>query len=187
MNKVTVVRIIVRAYFVGALVMSFMHIVEASHLLGQSGWKSYAWPFMIDGIAVIGMVMRSESFSTRCRKIGFRTQLVAGLLSLVANVFAGQTLGDRIQGFAIVVLFVFSEWLSDQIESHEQEIIAEATQIVTAVEQQLAACTHPTKCMSVEQCSKKVATAAKAAKTRAATKRTKRVQEKVLADLVNAK
>lgn len=119
MNKSSLVKGIVKLYFFGALVISFTHIIEASHKLGLIGWQSWTTPFAIDGIAVIGMIMRSEAFSTDTRKIGFRVQIVAGLLSLACNVFAGNTLGERIYGVMIVVLFVLSEWLSDRIEGRE--------------------------------------------------------------------
>uniref|UniRef100_UPI003F493B2B hypothetical protein n=1 Tax=Actinoplanes sp. CA-084688 TaxID=3239901 RepID=UPI003F493B2B len=61
--------------------------------------------------------MRSEAFSSSTRSLGFRVQITAGALSLACNVFAGNTLGERIYGVLIVALFVLSEWLSDRIES----------------------------------------------------------------------
>jgi hypothetical protein len=121
MNKFSLVKAIVKLYFLGALAVSFTHIIEASHKLGLFGWQSWTTPFAIDGIAVIGMVMRSVAFSTATRRLGFRVQITAGALSLACNVFAGNTLGERIYGVLIVALFVFSEWLSDRIESREVE------------------------------------------------------------------
>lgn len=115
--KYVTIKIIVRLYFLGALAVSFCHIIESSHKVGLTGWQAITTPFAIDGIAVIGMVMRSESFSKATRKLGFRVQVTAGLLSLVCNVFAGSTAGERIYGVMIVALFVFSEWLSDRLES----------------------------------------------------------------------
>jgi hypothetical protein len=84
-----------------------------------AGWQSWTTPFAIDGIAVIGMVMRSKAFSRSTRRLGFRVQITAGLLSLACNVFAGDTIGERVYGAMIVALFIFSEWLSDRMESHE--------------------------------------------------------------------
>lgn len=117
LSKFTLVKIIVKLYFLGALAVSFSHIVEASHKLGLHGWQAWTTPFAIDGIAVIGMVMRGEGFSAATRRLGFRVQLTAGLLSLACNVYAGSTTGERIYGVLIVVLFVFSEWLSDRMQS----------------------------------------------------------------------
>jgi len=76
-------------------------------------------PAAIDGIAVIGMVMRGAAFSRDTRRLGFRVQVAAGVLSLACNAFAGSTVGERVYGVLIVALFVFSEWLSDRIEGRE--------------------------------------------------------------------
>ncbi|SNY53678.1 Protein of unknown function [Paractinoplanes atraurantiacus] len=121
MTKFSLIKAIVKLYFLGALAVSFTHIIEASHKLDLHGWQSWTTPFAVDGIAVIGMVMRSEAFSSSTRRLGFRVQLTAGALSLACNVFAGNTLGERIYGVLIVALFVLSEWLSDRIESREVE------------------------------------------------------------------
>jgi hypothetical protein len=110
-----VVKAIVKAYFLGALAVSFAHIVAASHKLDLFGWQAYTTPFAIDGIAVIGMVMRSAKWSDATNKLGFRVQICAGLLSLACNVYAGNTRGERIYGVIIVALFIFSEWLSDRL------------------------------------------------------------------------
>jgi hypothetical protein len=143
--KYAIVKTIVKLYFLGALAVSFTHIIEASHKLQLAGWQAYTTPFAIDGIAVIGMVMRSEAFSRSTRRLGFRVQITAGLLSLACNVFAGDTIGERVYGAMIVGLFVFSEWLSDRMESREAD---EAR----------------------EQAEKRAAAAAKAKATRAANK-----------------
>lgn len=119
MRKVKIVKLIVRLYFLGALIASAAHIITSANKLGLTGIQAYSTPALIDGIAVIGLVMRSAQFSVRTRKIGFRVQMIAGLLSLTANVFAGDNAGERIYGVMIVALFIFSEWLSDQIESAE--------------------------------------------------------------------
>lgn len=121
--KVTVVRAITRLYFIAALTLSFMHLVHAGHKGGLT-WESWTVPFMIDGIAVIGLVMRSHDFASRTRKIGFRVQCTAGVLSLAGNVYAAHNAGTAVFGVATVALFVFSEWLSDQIVSAEVETAA---------------------------------------------------------------
>lgn len=117
-----IVKSIVRLYFLGALVMSFNDIVIASHKVQLEGWRAYTSPFMIDGIAVIGMLMRTEKWSKATRKLGLKVQITAGTLSLVCNVFAGSTTGERIQGFMIVALFLFSEWLSDRMETAQADV-----------------------------------------------------------------
>ena len=57
MNKVKIVQAIVKLYFIGALAGSFVHIISAAEKLGLSGWESWSMPFMIDGLALIGMVL----------------------------------------------------------------------------------------------------------------------------------
>ena len=122
--QTTIVKLIIKLYFLGALAVSFMHIVGAAHKLDLMGWQSYTTPFSIDGIAVIGMVMRSARWSTDTNRLGFRVQVTAGLLSLACNVYAGNTIGERIYGVVIVALFVFSEWLSDHMVTRADELKA---------------------------------------------------------------
>jgi hypothetical protein len=119
-----IVKAIVKLYFIGALAVSFNHIVTAAHKLQLLGWQAWTTPFAIDGIAVIGMVMRSEKWSTETNRIGFRVQMGAGALSLACNVFAGNTLGERIYGVLVVALFIFSEWLSDRLVTRATEVKA---------------------------------------------------------------
>lgn len=124
--QTTIVKLIVKAYFLAAIAVSFSHIIAASHKLALNGWQAWTTPFAIDGIAIIGMVMRTERWSDATNKLGFRVQITAGLLSLAANVFAGNTVGERIYGVVIVGLFIFSEWLSDRLVTRDSEVRATA-------------------------------------------------------------
>jgi hypothetical protein len=133
-NTAKIVQMIVKLYFVGAVAGSFAHIITAASKIGLTGWEMWSTPFMIDGLAVIGLVMRGTQFSQATNKIGFRVQVTAGMLSLAANVFAAHNLGGRIYGVAIVVLFLAAEWLSDKIESAEVD-----RQRETAAKRQAAA------------------------------------------------
>jgi hypothetical protein len=128
MNKVAIVRNISRGYFFLALAVSFLHLIHAAHK-GGLDWEAWLVPFMVDGIAVMGVVLRGEEFAKRTRKIGFRTQVVAGTLSLAGNVYAAHNAGGVVLGTAVVVLFVFAEWLTDQIESAEVEAAREAAEL----------------------------------------------------------
>jgi len=180
MNKVKMVKGITKLYFAGALTGSFIHIVIAAEKLGGSGVEAYATPFMIDGIAIIGMVMRGEEFSTRTNKIGFRVQCVMGAMSLAMNVYAAHSLFGVLFGIAIVGLFVFAEWLKDQIEGREVDEVAQAQQAIAWQ----AACSHPTKCGTAERCASKTAATAKAKKTNAKKARVRKAQEKALESLL---
>ncbi len=164
--KVTAIRAIVKLYFVGAIVGSFIHIVTAAMKLGGHGIEAYSVPFMIDGIAIIGMVMRSQDFSKRTNRIGFKVQCGMGLLSLIMNVLAAHNLFGVLYGVAIVALFVFSEWLSDQIDpasvdNREAELAAVAAAELAVREAEAA------------MLAKKAATSAKRAATIARNKRAK--------------
>lgn len=126
MNKVKIVQTIVKLYFVGALAGSFVHIISAAEKLGLSGWESWSTPFMIDGLALIGMVMRSDDFSEATRKLGFRVQLVMGAFSLIANVYAAKNIGGVIYGVMIVALYIAAEWVSERLESSQVDRDREA-------------------------------------------------------------
>lgn len=180
-RKIRNVRWIVKLYFIGALIGSFIHIVTAAEKLGGHGVEAYATPFMIDGLAVIGMIMRGEEFSKRTNKIGFRVQCFMGSLSLAMNVYAAASLFGVLFGIAIVGLFVFAEWLSDQIESREAEVTAEAEAIVAAAAAFLTNCAHPTSCTSAAQCASKT----KRSKTIRKNTRTRKAQAAALESLVN--
>jgi len=183
MNKVKIVKGIVKLYFVGALAGSFIHIVSAAHYLGGEGIEAFSVPFMIDGIAIIGMVMRGTEFSKRTNKIGFIVQCIMGAFSLTMNVLAGVFARNAFAimfGVAIVALFVFAEWLSDQIESNELDAIREAEATVAAASAFLANCTHRTPCVSAQQCEGKT----KASKTRARKARARKTQEKALESML---
>lgn len=101
---------IVRLYMLGALAISFSHIITAASLLQLHGWQAYTTPFFIDGFAVLGMIGRSHRFEQATRRSGFRLQMAAGALSFACNIFAGHTVGERLYGALVVVGFVVSEW-----------------------------------------------------------------------------
>lgn len=179
-KKVKTVRAIARTYFGGALVGSFIHIVTAAEKLGGHGVEAYATPFMIDGLAVIGMVMRSPDFSERTNKIGFRVQCVMGALSLAMNVYAAHSLFGVLFGVAIVGMFVFAEWLTDQIEGRGADALREAEATVNAASAFLANCSHPTTCTTAAKCASKT----KASKTRTRKARQLKAQNRALQSLM---
>ena len=139
MRKVQIIKWIVKAYFLFAIVASFTHLITAAHKGGLQGWEAYSVPFLIDGIAIIGLIMRGTEFSKATRKTGFKVQLVAGLLSLAGNVFAAENMGGAVFGVAVVVLFVTAEWLSDNIESADADKAAEVASKRQAAAQKAAA------------------------------------------------
>jgi hypothetical protein len=117
-----IVKLIVKLYMIGAISVSFTHIVEVFAQLGLQGWQGDSTPFAIDGFAILGMIGRSEKFAASTRRIGFRVQMVAGSLSLIANIFAGHNLGERIYGVIIVGGFVFAEWYGDKLRPVQADV-----------------------------------------------------------------
>lgn len=107
---------ITRLYFLAALGFSFGEIHHGFLRLGTAPGKAWFAPVCIDLFAVLGAIARSAAFKDRTRSIGFRVQVVASTISLVANVGFGETLGDRIFGAMIVTGYVFSEWFADNME-----------------------------------------------------------------------
>lgn len=170
MTKQSLITAIVKIYFLAAIAGSFSHIITAAGKIGLTGWEMWSTPFMIDGIAIIGLVMRSESFALHTRKIGFRTQVTAGIMSLIANVYAASNAGGMIYGVSIVVLFVAAEWLSGQIESAQADADRAAAEAAAQAQAELA--------------TKRSAAAAKAAATRKRKAVSRKRQTKALEDLL---
>jgi hypothetical protein len=145
MSKTFIIWLIVKAYFVAALFGSFTHIVVAAEFLGLHGWEAGIVPFLIDGMFVIAMVLRSETYSARTRRIGLRVQVAMGTLSLAANITATRTVGGILLAVLLVGGMIFSEWLGDpkQLKTAAQEAAevtaAEAARIVAQAEAEAAA------------------------------------------------
>lgn len=188
MNKVKLVKGITKAYFGGALIGSAAHIITASHKLGGEGIEAMVTPLMIDGVAIIGMVMRSEEFSKRTNKIGFVVQCIMGAFSLAMNVLAAHNLFGVLFGIAIVGLFIFCEWLGDQIEGREvdfrEERERQAEEARQAAQAIVDAENARIKAEADALAAKKAATQAKRQATLKRNKRIKAQQEKALESLL---
>jgi hypothetical protein len=104
-----ITKTIVTCFMVGAAVISFTHIIEASEGLGVTSWQAWTVPFFVDGIAVLGLIGRSDRFAASTRKAGLALTLAAGSLSLTCNVLAGHNLGERLYGVLVVLAFVGTE------------------------------------------------------------------------------
>jgi hypothetical protein len=113
--KYLIVATIVRIYMLGALAISFNHIITAASMVHLTGWQAWTAPFVIDGFAVLGMIGRSRSFATTTQRTGLLFQAGAGVLSLTCNIYAGHTLGERIYGAAIVSAFVAAEYYAGKL------------------------------------------------------------------------
>jgi hypothetical protein len=125
-DSVKIVKLIVKLYFLCAITASFAHIITAAHKIGLTGLEAWSVPFMIDGLVIIGMVMRGKRYSKATRKLGLRVQVIMGTISLTANVYAAHNVGGVIYGVAIVTLFLAAEWLAERLEGIEADVEREA-------------------------------------------------------------
>lgn len=183
MRKVSLVKAIVKTYFIAALAFSFTHFIDAAHKVGLNGWGAGSMPFAVDGLAVVGMVMRSKEFDDTTNKIGLWMQMVCGSLSLGVNIYAGNTLGESIQGATWVMMYVLLESVAGKIKSRRDTDAEAAVADAEAAIAWLAACGHPKTCESAAQCSRKTAATTKAAKTRRTKARKVAAQNRVLAEI----
>jgi len=190
MRKVTFVKAIVKLYFITALGFSFDHFIHAAEKVGLHGIGAVSMPFAIDGLAVVGMVLRSKDFDNTTNKIGLWLQMICGTLSLAVNIYAGNTIGESIQGAVWVVLYVTLESVSGKIKSRkaveDADAIAQAEAAIAAASAWLSVCTHPTTCTSEAQCQSKTSAAVKRSKTMARKARLVKTQNAALASLVSA-
>lgn len=142
--------------FAGALALSASHIVGLFQMLGAVTLTATVMPVFIDGIALLGRLARSDKFAASTRRTGLKVQIVASLISLTANVVAGETWGDKLAGVFVVGGYVFAEWFADQLKPVE----AEKTQAKATVRSEAAAKAAATRKANAEAA--KVAAAAKA-------------------------
>lgn len=183
-------KLITKAYFFGALSISFTHIITSAHKMGGEGYEPYVAPFMVDGVALLGMHMRNEKYDDRTNKIGLWAQCSAGLLSLAMNVHAAHSLFGMLLGIGVVLLFLATEWMAGNIrlrkDSEAERTAAEAQAIIDAATAWMSACTHPTKCSTQAQCETKKAAATKRSKTVKAKARKANAEKRMLESMVNA-
>ena len=178
MSKTFLIWLIVKAYFIAALLGSFTHIVTAAERLGLHGWEAVIIPFLIDGMFIIAMVLRGETYSTRTRKIGLRVQVAMGALSLTANITAATTAGGVILATLLVGGMIFSEWLADP------------KQMKTAAVEQAEHAVAEAERIAREDAETRAARKAEGIRKAQATRRrkatTRKVQAQALEELLNA-
>lgn len=114
------------------MVMSSSHIIETSFKIGLTGWAAYTSPILIDAVAVVGKLGRLERFTDATRRSSLRLLLFGGAMSLTANVYAGENLGQRIHGVLVVVVMLW-------IESHITKLKLKAAEPAMAVETKIEA------------------------------------------------
>ena len=99
------------SYLITALVLSFTHIAALFALMG-AGWEAWIAPVMIDMVAIIGKISTSTQFTRTTRQAGKRALVVAGSISLLANVTVGyvhEQYGSAILGAIVVFGALWAE------------------------------------------------------------------------------
>jgi hypothetical protein len=66
-------------------------------------------PFLVDGLAVLGLIGRSSKFAASTRRAGLVLTLGAGWLSLTCNIMPGHNLGQQLYGVLVVAGFIATE------------------------------------------------------------------------------
>lgn len=107
---------IVFGFAIGCLYFSFSHTIHLAHMLGATGAQAYSTPAFIDGFMLLGRLGMSPKFDISTNKIGRRMMVIGALLSLAANIAAGQTAGDRIIGALVVIGFLVTEWYAGKLK-----------------------------------------------------------------------
>lgn len=107
---------IVLGFAIGCLYFSFSHTIHLAHMLGATGAQAYSSPAFVDGFMLLGRLGMADAFDAATRKVGRRMMTVGALLSLIANVAAGQTVGDRILGALVVIGFLVTEWYAGKLK-----------------------------------------------------------------------
>lgn len=136
----TIVSVIVNGFMLMAAGISYSHIVQTSIRLGVADWQAYLVPAFVDGLAILGLIGRSDAMARQLaargctpeqiadiKRFGFRLQLAAGLVSLAANFYAGHTLGERLFGLLVVGGFVITEKYSEKLRATGAVILAAIT------------------------------------------------------------
>lgn len=126
-----------------AMVMSSSHIITTSFKIGLTGWAAYTSPILIDAVAVVGKLGRLERFTDATRRSSLRLLLFGGAMSLTANVYAGQNLGQRIHGVLVVVvmLWIESHITKLKLRAAEPAMAADIAKIEAAIPQVASAAT----------------------------------------------
>ncbi len=108
--------VIVVGFAAGCLCFSFSHTIHLAHMLGATGTQAYTSPAFVDGFMLLGRLGMSPAFDASTRRIGRRMMTIGAILSLIANVAAGQTHGDRIIGALVVAGFLVTEWYAGKLK-----------------------------------------------------------------------
>jgi hypothetical protein len=153
-------------YLVGALAVSYTHIVHLANAYGLHGWQAWIAPAFVDGFAILGRLGRSDQYDSKTRRLGFWIQMVATTLSLVANVMAGGSIGGSAFGVLVVAGYIIAELFVDTLRPVQAERQEHAKATRSAAAKKAAATRAANKAKA--DATKKAATRTAARKARTA-------------------
>jgi hypothetical protein len=172
------------AYIIALIagVMSYGH--QATLLLhAHAGVYSYAVPLTVDVLAFIAALMRnSDHVEATSRKAAVATLVLAGAMSIAANIAVGENLIQRIVGFWTVAAYLLAEWFVSCLKAKPAaEVVEPAVVEAPVVEAVETAVVEPAKpAIDPEVFAKRSEAAKRGAATRAA-KREQQLREARLA------
>jgi hypothetical protein len=113
---VAFVKVTNKAFLVGALAVSFMHIVTVFTMMGLTDWQHWIAPLPIDGLMILGRLGMSGRFAETTRAAGKRLFLSMLALSLAANIAAGlHSVGGMVWGGMVILGVVVTEWYGPKL------------------------------------------------------------------------
>jgi hypothetical protein len=115
--KLFIARVIVIMFMMSAAAVSAGDIIRLAERFGVPAPVSYTVPLFIDGLAYLGLVGRAKVFARGTRRYGMALIVTGATLSLAANVMAGTTLGLRVYGALVVMMFVAAEIMNAKLEA----------------------------------------------------------------------
>ena len=113
--KYAIAKTVSIGFMLGAAAGSFRGEVALGHTLGLT-WEAFTVPFLIDGMAVLGLLGRGREFAASTQRAGLIIAMAMGALSLACNILAGHNLGQRLYGALIVGVFLASEWYATKLD-----------------------------------------------------------------------
>lgn len=112
---------VVYVFMIAAATVSAIDIVHLAEKYGVPAPVSWTAPVFIDGLAWLGKIGRSRDFLPETRRAGLKLMALGGLLSLLANVTVGATIGLKVYGALVVTGFIIAEWYSAKLDAKPAE------------------------------------------------------------------
>jgi hypothetical protein len=134
MNILKTAKVSASTIAVIAGVMSYGH--QTTLLLrANGGLYSYAVPFTVDVLAFISaMVRNSDVADDTSRRAASATLLLAGSMSIAANVAVGENVIQRIVGFWTVAAYLLAEWFVSRLKAKPEPVVEPEPEAEAAID-----------------------------------------------------